>query len=227
MKSLLFCLIINFSLVSLCAARPLNSALPTSVSESKCARVLTRARQLYRKADYKQEAAVLRQAITKFGGRACDSLWRNYRQSLLAQAGDDYLTAVPRDRYRIPAAVFGGDYKKAGISKYFLLDVRQPEEFIKSHIAGSLNIPFRQVLRHLNWLPKPGRDKVLLIICRSQHRANYVLVVLRELGYSNAYTLQGGYRAYQKWLEKGEHAGPGSAPATPPKSDDEEEDFSC
>jgi rhodanese-related sulfurtransferase len=154
-------------------------------------------------------------------------LWHKYRLAVLAQAGDDYLSGVPKNRYRVPVAVFGRDYQKEGIRKYFLLDVRQPEEFVRSHIAGALNVPFRQVLRHLAWLPKAGSDKVILIICRSQHRANHVLVVLRELGYTNAYTLQGGYHAYRKWLQKNALPGAGSKPAVPPKADDEEEDFSC
>jgi len=188
--------------------------------------VLQQAGQLFRHADYKQAENVLRREIMKLGNNARSKIWNRYRQALLARAGDDYLSTVPKDRYRVPVAIFGSDYNKEGIAryflgiaKYFLLDVRQTAEFAKSHIAGSLNVPFRQVLRHLDWLPKPGTNKVLLIICRSQHRANHVLVILRELGYTNAYTLRGGYHAYQRWLKK--------RPKSRGTVSDAEEDFGC
>jgi rhodanese-related sulfurtransferase len=215
---------------ALCAAAILFLSVATVSAApnngAQCTETLKEATQLFNKGDYKKTAEVLQQEIMKLGANSCDKLWNKYQRAVLAQAGDVYLTGVPKDRYRVSAAVFGNDYKKEGIAKYFLLDVRQPEEFVKSHIAGSLNVPFRQALRHLEWLPKAGKDKVLLIICRSQHRANHVLVVLRELGYTNAFTLQGGYHAYQKWLQKGALPGKGEAPKTPPP-DEEEEDFSC
>jgi rhodanese-related sulfurtransferase len=221
MKRLLLCSVAILFLGGMTA-----QAAPMPDGGQICTKTMQRAEKSFKKADYKQAAGMLRQEIKKLGDKACDKLWSKYRRAVLAEAGDIYLQGVPKDRYRVPAAIFGSDYKKEGIRKYFLLDVRQPKEFVKSHIAGSLNVPFRQVLRHLAWLPRAGKDKVLLIICRSQHRANHVLVVLRELGYTNAYTLQGGYHAYRKWLEKGAKEGKGTAPATPPK-DEEEEDFSC
>ncbi|VAW40236.1 hypothetical protein MNBD_DELTA03-415 [hydrothermal vent metagenome] len=202
------------------------SASPRLSAESTANQLISRADKAFRLANYKQSAAILRQAITESGHKVSPVLWNKYRLAVLARAGDDYLSGVPKNRYRVPVAVFGRDYQKEGIRKYFLLDVRQPEEFVKSHIAGALNVPFRQVLRHLAWLPGAGSDKVILIICRSQHRANHVLVVLRELGYTNAYTLQGGYHAYRKWLQKNPLPGAGSTPSVPPKADDEE-DFSC
>jgi len=222
----LSCLLVSYVGLFLLLTTPALAASPPLSGNQICSKPLRQAEESFKKGNYKSAAGILRKAIMKSGNEACDKLWSKYRRAVLAQAGDDYLTGVPKDRYRVPAAVFGRDYKKEGINKYFLLDVRQPEEFVKSHIAGALNIPFRQVLRHLDWLPKAGKDKVILIICRSQHRANHVLVVLRELGYSNAYTLQGGYHSYQKWLQKGALPGDGSAPLTPPK-DEEEEDFSC
>ncbi len=224
----LSCLLAMF----LCVLLPVGGAAwpaspQSSVNSAAVDQVINRADKAFGQADYKQATAILRQAITESADKACPTLWRKYRRAVLAQAGDDYLRGVPRDRYRVPVAVFGRDYEKEGITKYFLLDVRQPGEFVKSHIAGALNIPFRQVLRHLDRLPRPGKNRILLIICRSQHRANHVLVVLRELGYTNAYTLQGGYHAYQKWLQKKSLPSAGSTLPKSPKADDEEEDFSC
>ncbi len=201
-------------------------ASPQSSTGGAVDKEINQADKAFGLADYKRAAAILRQAITGSGAKSRPILWSKYKRAVLAQASDDYLSGVPKDRYRVSAAVFGRDYKKEGIAKYFLLDVRQPDEFIKSHIAGALNIPFRQVLHHLAWLPEAGKGRILLIICRSQHRANHVLVILRELGYTNAYTLQGGYHAYQQWLRKDALPAAGSAPPVPPKAD-EEEDFSC
>ncbi len=223
----LSCLLTMFLSVLLFTCGEVWPASPQSSAGGAIEKEINRADKAFGKADYKRSAAILRQAVTKYDAKAGPVFWRKYRRTVLAQAGNDYLSGVPKNRYRVPAAVFGRDYRKEGIVRYFLLDVRQPDEFIKSHIAGSLNIPFRQVLRHLDWLPSPGKDRVLLIICRSQHRANQVLVILRELGYTNAYTLQGGYHAYKKWLRKRALPGAGSTPAAPHNTDGEEEDFSC
>jgi rhodanese-related sulfurtransferase len=188
-------------------------AMVTEADRSFTANRFARAREL------------LQQALITAPGS--EALWAKYDRAVVAEAGNEYITGMPAARYRIGVDTFGPEYEKgAGLGNYFLLDLRDPEEFVQGHIAGSINIPFRTVLRHGDLLPKPDSGKILLLICRSQHRANHVLVVLRELGYTNAFTLQEGYSAYRTWQKRVSPSGKGDQEK---KEEQEpvEQDFGC
>ncbi len=178
--------------------------------------------------DFNQAVHQLQQALIQTP--QYKELWRKYNQAILARAGKEYLQRLPEGRYQISATVFGEKYQKGpGLGGYFLLDVRERNEFAVGHIAGSINVPFRKLLNNIAILPQADSGKTLLIICRSQHRAIHALVILRELGYSNAYTLQGGYEAYSNWLKNSaplhNEKDKGKQPAVPDNS--QEEDFGC
>ena len=162
------------------------------------------------------------------------TLWSLYDRALLARSGDDYLRTLPPDRYRVDIPIFFKNSRK-GSGNYFILDVREPQEFDEGHLEGSVNVPLRRVLQNLNVLPGPKSGKVLLVVCNTQHRANHVIVLLRELGYDNAFTLHGGYKAYVDWLKKNHlplkdikktrNIVPSSK--SPGKMPETEEDFGC
>lgn len=163
-----------------------------------------------------------------------DDVWALYNQALLAWAGDQYLSSIPKDRYEIPSWQFSSDMKQG--KRYFIVDVREPYEFDKGHLEGSINVPLRGFMRHLDLLP--GKDAPILLVCHTERRANHVLVILRELGYSNVYVLKSGYEEYLKWLKNPKEGGDGKQkgdkgpslrhpPNAPPKDSGEEEDFGC
>ncbi|NDY43679.1 rhodanese-like domain-containing protein, partial [Dissulfurirhabdus thermomarina] len=152
----------------------------------------------FRNGDFAGAAERFRSAIVI--RPADDAAWSRYRLAVLAAAGDDYLTSVPEDRYRVTPAELEQALRGGGPG-FFLLDVRDPEEFDKGHLKDAVNIPFRRVLRHLDLLP--GKDAPILLVCHTQRRAIHVLVVLRELGFTRVYTLKGGYAAYLKWKRRG------------------------
>jgi len=195
---------------------------------AKIAAMLIEAKRSLAGNSFNQAVRLLQQALIQ--APDYEDVWKRYDLAVLAQAGNEYLHNLPEDRYRITVAVFGEKYQKGpGLGGYFLVDVRDPEEFIAGHIAGSINIPFRNLLKNIALLPQADSGKTLLIICRSQHRAIHALVILRELGYSNASTLQGGYRAYQSWLKSSvplqKEKDEGKPPAVPDNG--QEEDFGC
>lgn len=77
-----------------------------------------------------------------------------------------------------------------------LLDVRTPEEFAEGRLTGStlmnFNAPdFREQLLKLD------RNQPYIIYCRSGARSAKALAMMRELGFRNAYDIQGGILAWQ------------------------------
>ncbi|MDP1546356.1 MAG: rhodanese-like domain-containing protein [Anaerolineales bacterium] len=92
----------------------------------------------------------------------------------------------------------------------FIVDVRQPAEIeTAGYIAGSVNIPIRDLLKNLDKLP--AKDAKIVITCASGHRGSLGMMALRLLGYTDVVNLNGGLSA---WL-KAEFAVETGAPAAP------------
>ena len=75
----------------------------------------------------------------------------------------------------------------------FLLDVREPEELSDGAIAGSVNIPMREVAGRLAELPK---DRDIVVICHLGSRSAKITTMLNALGYEKAVNLSGGMDAW-------------------------------
>jgi len=106
----------------------------------------------------------------------------------------DYLTAMPEGFYTIKAA----DLNTALVEKApFLLDVREAAEVEKDgFIAGSVNIPVREVLANLDKLP--ALDQPIVIYCGSGHRGAMAMSALQLLGYKDVKNLAGGLGGWKK-----------------------------
>ena len=65
--------------------------------------------------------------------------------------------------------------------KLFLLDVRQPEEYVNSHIAGSKLIPLGDLKNQFHKLPK---DRTIACICASGSRSTSAARFLVDQGYT-------------------------------------------
>ncbi|RME79627.1 MAG: rhodanese-like domain-containing protein [Chloroflexi bacterium] len=137
--------------------------------------------------------------------------WDVFRSAAVASAADDYLRHLPPRRYRIDTEHFLANQVNG--TQYFIIDVREPEEYEKSHIEGAVNIPLREIGQNLAKLPE-SKTYPILVYCHSQKRSTHALVVLRELGYTNVYNLEGGYTAYQEWIKTNPMPTPGPT-ATP------------
>ncbi|MGA2760610.1 MAG: rhodanese-like domain-containing protein [Candidatus Cybelea sp.] len=75
----------------------------------------------------------------------------------------------------------------------FLLDVREPEELPDGIIAGSVNVPMREVKQRLGELPA---DRDIVVICHVGARSAHVTQQLNALGYDRAVNLEGGMDAW-------------------------------
>jgi rhodanese-related sulfurtransferase len=108
----------------------------------------------------------------------------------------DLVAGMPADKGygTVPAAKLNEELVEKAP---FLLDVREPAEVEKDgFIAGSVNIPVREVLANLDKLP--AQDKPIVVLCASGHRGGFVISALRLLGYTNVRNLAGGLSAWKK-----------------------------
>lgn len=98
----------------------------------------------------------------------------------------------------------------------FIVDVREASELESNgFIAGSINIPIRDLLKNLDKLP--AKDQKIVVTCASGHRGSLGMMALRMLGYTDVVNINGGINAWVKAefpLETGAPAAPvaGAAP---------------
>lgn len=97
--------------------------------------------------------------------------------------------------------VFEGKIKNIEIPKlqerkdeFIIVDVREKEEFEKSHIKGAINIPTNKID------PKDFKNKnKYLIYCRSGNRSKSVVKNLQKQGLENIYYMEGSMTYLEKY----------------------------
>jgi len=89
--------------------------------------------------------------------------------------------------------------KRAGDPGFVLLDVRTPKEVREERIEGAATIDYLSP-SFRDEISKLDRGKSYLVYCRTGHRTNGALNVMRELGFTNVSVLAGGIT---KWKEAG------------------------
>lgn len=75
----------------------------------------------------------------------------------------------------------------------FILDVRQPEEYLAGHISGATLIPLGELSRRMDDVPK---DAEILCVCASGGRSSAAVSQLTQVGYQ-AINLRGGMAGWQ------------------------------
>jgi rhodanese-related sulfurtransferase len=99
----------------------------------------------------------------------------------------------------------GGSLTAAGAvnlinrEKAVVIDVSEAEEYAKSHINGSKNVPVGQFETRL---PEVQKNKTLplILVCPAGARAARMVATAKRLGYENTQALTGGLRA---WADAG------------------------
>ena len=73
---------------------------------------------------------------------------------------------------------------------HIILDVRTKEEYAAGHIPGAINLPNEDIQ---DQKPEvlPDTDQIILIYCRSGHRAGLAAEKLAKLGYKKLYNFGG------------------------------------
>ena len=83
----------------------------------------------------------------------------------------------------------------------FLLDVRQPEEYVGplGHVPGAVLVPLPELPARLSEI-EPHRNRTVVAICRSGNRSMAAAQVLTQAGFGRVLNLAGGTQA---WNDRG------------------------
>ena len=85
------------------------------------------------------------------------------------------------------------------LSRSFLLDVREADEYKLGKIEGAENIPLNYLRDRLKELP---RERRITVYCAAGLRAYLACRILSQNGFSEVYNLSGGYKTYEFVTEK-------------------------
>lgn len=66
-----------------------------------------------------------------------------------------------------------------------IIDVREPEEFMQSHVDGALNIPLSQISANNATIMTLDHREAITVYCRSGGRAGRAKNMLYALGFSD------------------------------------------
>jgi rhodanese-related sulfurtransferase len=80
-----------------------------------------------------------------------------------------------------------------------LVDVREPWEFARTSIEGSLLMPMGEVASRANQELDP--DERLLVLCHHGVRSMNVAVWMRNQGFENAQSVRGGIDAWSREVD--------------------------
>lgn len=95
--------------------------------------------------------------------------------------------ALPREVSVAEAAAL----REAGA---FVLDVREPEEWIESHIPGATLIPLGELASRVNEVPK---DQKIVVVCRSGNRSQQGRDILLAAGFDQVTSMAGGINQWK------------------------------
>jgi rhodanese-related sulfurtransferase len=88
------------------------------------------------------------------------------------------------------------------LNRYFILDIRSSEEYVKGHINGAMNISTDKVLNYLDEFVAASVYDKIIVVDETGQAASFVTAVLRMLGYNNAYAMKYGMGAWNRSLDK-------------------------
>ena len=73
----------------------------------------------------------------------------------------------------------------------YLLDVREPDEWVAGHAPGAVHLPLMDIPARLEEVP---RDGTVVVVCRMGGRSAQAVAYLMQNGYDNVVNLDGGMR---------------------------------
>jgi rhodanese-related sulfurtransferase len=77
-----------------------------------------------------------------------------------------------------------------------VIDVREPNEFIKGHIENALNIPLNKLEEKLPELEK-NKNHPLIVVCQTGGRSPSACKILTKAGFNQVFNMQGGMQSWE------------------------------
>lgn len=78
-----------------------------------------------------------------------------------------------------------------------ILDVRETDEYAKGHVLNARNIPLGQLKSRAAELAK-YKEKPLIVCCATGQRSGGAIAILKQVGFTRLYNLQGGFGAWKQ-----------------------------
>jgi rhodanese-related sulfurtransferase len=78
---------------------------------------------------------------------------------------------------------------------YYLIDVREADEYADGHLPGTVNIPLSELEQRWSEI---AQDKPIVLVCARGGRSAQAAEYLVYRGYQNLYNLEGGTLGYMK-----------------------------
>ena len=79
-------------------------------------------------------------------------------------------------------------YEMINKKDVIVLDVREDNEFNQGHLENAINIPFDELEDRFMKEVTSDKDQIIILYCRSGHRAMIGAETLASLGFTNLYT---------------------------------------
>jgi rhodanese-related sulfurtransferase len=86
-------------------------------------------------------------------------------------------------------------YKKMRTGTHVLIDTREDHEWAAGHAAGSVHMSKGVIERDVE-TEIPDKSATLVLYCGGGYRSALVADALQKMGYKNAISLDGGWRAW-------------------------------
>lgn len=108
-----------------------------------------------------------------------------------------FLALVNAAKTRIPEIDIAEYERLLGSGEpHILIDTREDDEWRAGHAAGALHLGKGIIERDIE-TKVPDKDTKLVLYCGGGYRSALAADALRQMGYTNAISLDGGWRAYQ------------------------------
>ena len=78
-----------------------------------------------------------------------------------------------------------------------ILDVRAPHEYEEGYIPNAINIDIYLGQGFIDELEKLDKTKNYYVYCKSGGRSTQACLIMKQLGFTNMYNLQGGFSEWR------------------------------
>jgi rhodanese-related sulfurtransferase len=109
----------------------------------------------------------------------------------------EFLKLVNAAKSRVPEIDIAGyqRMREAG-EEHILIDTRENDEWDAGHAAGAVHLGKGIIERDIE-TKVPRKDAKVVLYCGGGYRSALAADALRQMGYTDAISLDGGWRAYQ------------------------------